>query len=203
VKDVWSVPKIWQDEECFILGGGPSLPVNKIDRLFGHNVIVVNNSYRLALWADALFFGDNRWLNQHGQDLDKFKGLIVTTAPEHRDTPKIHVIYRRNRPPGISEDPLWIAWNRSSGACAINLAYLMGARRIVLLGFDMKAINGARNFHDDYSKAMREPPYQAFLSVFPAIAADCKRLGVEVINATPGSAINCWPIVDPEDVLPD
>ena len=201
MKPLWSVPKIWSGD-CFILGGGPSLQGMDVGRLGGSNVIAVNNAYKLAPWAGAMFFGDRRWLQLYGGGLDTFKGFKITTAPEHLDTPDIHVLRRRDRPQGISTDPTWITWNRSSGACAINLAYLFGATRIILLGFDMHAHDGRRNFHDDYPTPRRNPPYSAFLEPFPAMAKDCRRLGVQVLNATPDSSIKVWPIVHPEFIMP-
>jgi len=94
-------------------------------------------------------------------------------------------------------------WNISGGACAIGLAYHFGVKRIVLLGFDMRKVDGKANWHDDYvvPKPFRFNPYSRFLSVFPGIAKDLKRLNVECVNATPGSALTVFPIVKLEDII--
>ncbi len=45
-------------------------------------------------------------------------------------------------------------------------------------------------------------PYIEFLKPFPRIASDLRHLGVECINATPGSALQVFPICHPDEVLP-
>ena len=110
---------------------------------------------------------------------------------------------RRNQPFGIQRSPDRLAWNLNSGACAINLAVHFGVRRIILLGFDMHSVDGQPNWHKEHGPRNKNfEPWPRYLQVFPAIAADLKALGIECINATPGSAIREFPIIDPEGVLP-
>jgi hypothetical protein len=94
----------------------------------------------------------------------------------------------------------FISWNRSSGAAAISLAHRLGARRIVLLGFDMRMVGGEKNWHNDHIEK-KHNPFHRHMRSFPAIARDAAALGLEIINATPGSAIKQFPIVPLEDVL--
>jgi hypothetical protein len=111
---------------------------------------------------------------------------------------------RSTKYPGLCLDPRWIVWNFNSGAAAINLAVHFGAARIVLLGFDMHFDEKGRgNYHDRYGRGRgAKKAFDLFLGVFPAIAEDCERAGVEVINATPGSALKVWPVVEPDLVVP-
>lgn len=101
---------------------------------------------------------------------------------------------------GITEDRNKVCWNGNSGGSAINIAYHLGAKKIVLVGFDMRRVNGEKNFHNDH-KEQQHNPFRRHLKGFPIIAKDAKRLGLEIINATPGSAIDSFPITTLENVL--
>jgi hypothetical protein len=205
----WRAPRLWPGEECFILGGGPSLTQADADKLNGRRVVVVNQSYRLAMWADVLFYGDCRWINPNREALLTFGGLKVTTCRRHTQEPGVHVITRKDTG-GLSLDPGSIVWNLSSGACAINLAFHFGVKRIVLLGFDMQKVPLAEgetgrtpyNFHADYQvQGEKHNPYPRFLRTFPALARDLAAQNVEVVNATPESALTIWPARSLDEVL--
>lgn len=200
----WKVPKLWPDATCFILGGGPSLSNIDIEKLRGRRVIAVNNAYQLGDFIDVLFYGDCRWYGLHKKQLLDFAGLKVTVCPQHINQPGIKVVKRRNNIVGLSRDNYLLAWNLSSGACAINLAVHFGVRKIVLLGFDMHKVDGKKNWHEDHpgSNNPKHDPYGRFLKRFPAIANALTRFNVECVNATPGSALECFPIVFPGAILP-
>jgi len=201
----WTVPKIWEGGECFVLGGGPSVNNLDLPRLHDKRVIAVNNSYQLGPW-DVLFYGDCRWRELHTQGLADFTGLKVHGCPHAEGIGDIKRVHRHHTPYGIDRRPNELCWNRSSGACAINLAVHFGVKRIVLLGFDMRKVDGETNYHRDHPKhrmkSSKVPyPYPSFLEPFPVIARDLKRLKVECVNATPGSALDVFPIVEPDEVM--
>lgn len=210
----------------FILGGGPSLRLLEPDfsPVRGRRVIAVNNAYGDVVvgqrkrtpqdgkwfadtteryeprdWVDACWFGDGRWFPVHKQYLQKFPGLIAHCAPSLREVGGL-CHYIRGKQHGIDDRPEYVSWNKSSGGSAINFAYHLGARTIVLLGFDMRRVDDQANWHMDHI-ALDKDPYYRFLRPFPAIAADCKSLGVKVINATPGSAIQVFPIMTLQEFL--
>lgn len=186
-----------------MLGGGPSLKSVDVDRLRGSRVIAVNNAYKLGDWIDVLFYGDCHWLQPNKHAMQNWPGLKVTVCEGHAGKLDIKVLSRRRAMQGLSTQPGTLTWNLSSGACAINLAFLFGVKRIVLLGFDMRKVDGEPNWHHDYGpRSPNHDPYKRFLRPFPAIAEALKRHHVEVVNATPESALTVFPIVDPETVLP-
>lgn len=201
-KDFWTVPEIWPSGTCYILGGGPSLSKVPLSRLHDRRVIAVNNAYLLGDWIDVMFYGDCRWLNWHQKRLLEFPGLKVTACESHKNRPGIRATRRLNSPHGITKDRNRLCWNLSSGACAINLAFHFGVKKIVLLGFDMRVVENKSNWHKDHELGKNKDPYERFLKPFPNIARDLERFGVECINATPGSALDVFPIVEPEDALP-
>src|SRR5690606_35274494 len=78
-----------------------------------------------------------------------------------------------------------------SGGSAINLAYLFGAGRIVLLGHDMRHTG---HWHD---RTIRTPPdhyAERFIPPLARMAARLRVLGVRVINCTQSSALTCFPL---------
>ncbi len=207
-KGFWRIPKIWDKATCYILGGGPSLNDVDIDRLHGdgHRVIAVNKSFRLAEWADAMFFNDKGFFLGNRQRLLDFPGLKVSTCKAIiNNAPGIKFVRRRNTPWGLMRDPGFIGWNESSGAAAINLAMHLGATKLILFGYDMKRIGDYCNWDQVLEKKFAPKafdPYKRFRAPFPRIAQDLRGMNIHCVNATPGSALTEFPIVDPEEVYP-
>ena len=185
-----------------------------------HNqrVIGVNNSYMLGNWVDVVWFGDCGWFNFHQQKMsDEYFGLRCSCCPRFGDNPK-HGVYffaRDNeRKVGISTKPNRVAWNHNSGSSAINVAYHLGATRIVLLGFDMKNAQLQENksridthWHGGHKATMvqiSDDTLKKHLEGFPYIAKQAPHLGLEIINAVYpplGSGITSFRKVSIDNVL--
>jgi hypothetical protein len=108
---------------------------------------------------------------------------------------------------GISNNPKKVAWNVNSGAAAISLARHFGVRKIILVGFDM-SIDNRRNSHWHGAHGMGSkngkkwiPPFPRHLKGFEYIAKDAQELGIEIINASPDSAIKELPKVAVSELL--
>ncbi len=105
--------------------------------------------------------------------------------------------------PGLSFNPQLLHTGQNSGYQAVNLAVLLGAERIILLGYDMKySATGAKHWHEDHEGP--NPGNQqlgGWAKNFDTMLPDLEKAGVEVINATPGSAIECFERVKLESVL--
>lgn len=66
--------------------------------------------------------------------------------------------------------------------------------RIILLGYDMRLIDGKRHFFGAHPRGLEEPsPYDKFIRAFETAVPQLQQLGVEVVNCTPGSALHCFP----------
>jgi len=228
---VWDIPKLWDGGDVFILGGGPSVPPqfgipeslvqkvregkqppsvysNYMSKLHDKHVIGINVAYMIGDWIDILFFGDHSFFLNHRSKLSEFPGIIISSNPGIdkygwiKHTPK-----DANKNMGISEIKNKISWNFNSGAAAINLAYHLGAKRIILLGFDMCLTEGNQHWHDLYGrgdrlkKDPRKLPFDRHLRGFNPIEKDAKRLGVEILNASHLSVIPNFKKIHINDVL--
>jgi hypothetical protein len=101
---------------------------------------------------------------------------------------------------GFSRRQDVIHYGHNSGFQALNLAILLGAARIVLVGFDMRIVDGRRHFHGDHPHPLINADPRRFVPHFERAAASLP-VGVEILNATPGSALTCFPAADLDEAL--
>lgn len=176
------------------------------------HVIGVNMSYKLGMWIDVVMFGDSGFFLKERNGLATFPGIKVSCNTGSQGERWIkHLGRDGSHSKGISTNPMLVGWNGNTGGAAINLAVHMGAKRILLLGFDMN-LDGTRmqHWHDLYGKGpvlderrKRKLPFSRHITSFSFIAADAKRLGVEIINLSPGSSINDFPKMSVKEFLLD
>ena len=203
----WSVPPEWYGDTCYILAGGPSLKgFDPFSIPVGGRIIVVNNSFLLCPFADVLYFCDRAWWLQHRTEVEaQFTGQYIVTIAADVGHSKLKRL-RSSGLTGLDPDPGFLRHGCNSGYQAICLAYHFGAKRIVLLGYDMHVPPGGEtHWHgghkdtkpDKFAKLLEQNMLPRFASLVEPLAA----AGVEVVNATPGSALTCWPMVGFADVL--
>jgi hypothetical protein len=209
---IWQVPRIWEGGDVWILGGGPSIPVQfgipaevvdsvikgtspasvyspYMSFLHDKHVIGINVAYLIGNWIDMVFFGDVGFFLKHEQGLATFPGLKVSCHPRAdrydwiKYLPKDHSHVR-----GISDNPKMVSWNFNSGAAAVSVAVNAGAKRVILLGFDMKCdTERKQHWHDLYGKFAnrdkRDPkkpqrfPFERHLRGFEDMEKDARRGG--------------------------
>lgn len=211
---IWAIPPIWKDKTAYILGGGPSLLgmdlCQGLERLLENKrVIGVNNAFRLGSWVDICWFGDAKWFEWNYKELAEYSGLKVTCNPNFLTNKKYFgsgiLTVGRGKSNGIEIRNEYVAWNRSSGASAINFAYHLGVKRVILLGFDMHSTEANHNWHKKHKgKSVNNAkfdPYPRFLKVFSQIKKEADILGMEILNATIESALTAFPMVNIEDVI--
>lgn len=195
------VPRLWPGETVTICASGPSLTEEDVNYVRGKcRVIVINSTYKMAPWADLLYACDWGWWNKYqpefagmkvSQDVNVLKLGGVLRVPSCDD-------------PGISFDPLRINQGTNSGFQALNLAVLLGAKRVILLGYDMQLTDGKTHWHGDHPSGLNNPVHGQFPSwcrVYEEAAPQLAGAGIEVINATRQTALGAFPRVALESVL--
>lgn len=190
------IPRDWTGETAVIIAGGPSLTQAQVDATRGRaKVVAINNAVYMAPWADVLWFCDRKWWIWHEQAVRAFRGEVWTleNLSLRHEMPALRCVCNAGAK-GWDDGPDCLRNGRNSGYQAISLAAKRGAGRILLLGFDMRAIDGRCHWHDEHETPSTPKVYaETMLPHFPALGAALAAKGVEVVNCTPGSALTVWP----------
>ncbi len=211
---LWGIPEIWSGSTVFIIGGGPSLLKQDLSLIHGKRVIGVNQAYKLGPWVDVCWYGDKGWYDSNRPMINEYGGLIVTCSTESINKRRSRIKYvGRSKQAGIEYSKrTHVAWNSNSGGSAINLAYWLGARTVVLLGFDMQNPIDPKDlqthWHNDYkpvfdNRKKLNDPYPRFMKTWPAIKRDADKIGLRIINATVGGALELFERKTLEEVCRD
>jgi len=197
-----AVPKMFTGETIYIIGGGHSLKNFNFDSLVGRKTIAINKAILYHEKADVLYWTDGRFYTWFKNNIDSYKGLKFALKPLNAYTPDIQVL-KKGKQYGLETDPQILAHGFNSGYAAINLAYHLGAARIILLGFDMCNDGVISHFHDGYpTKPAGEHIYKdKFLPGFKQLGLDLRAAGVQVMNATSYSRLNVFPKISIEEAL--
>jgi len=175
---IWNVPRMWEGGECWIIGGGPSIPYEfgvpeelitavqtgvapiseyspYLSPIHDKHVIGINAAFLLGNWMDLIFFGDSGFYWKNKRALAAYPKPKVTCAKSLEvEGPKTGVKYvpkHGGKPRGISAKKNHVSWNVNSGFASFSLAYDLGVKKIYLLGFDMAlGEHGNQHWHRHY-----------------------------------------------------
>jgi hypothetical protein len=204
------ISRDWEGEPCIVAAPGPSLTPEvaqacRIARWFKQwRIMAVQDAYRRMPFADAMYGCDERWWKVH-DGAREFKGERWTTHEDGEGSgndksgiAEYGLRYVRGKTAeGFSRDPSVIHYGHNSGFQAVNLAMLRGVSRIVLVGFDMRR---GHFFGDHPAPLHNRDEFGLFVEAFRAAAPSST---VPIVNATPGSALDAFPMVTLEDALED
>jgi hypothetical protein len=208
---VTPVAKLWPGDTVVCLASGPSLTKGDVDLVRGKaKVIAINASYALAPWADALYCADVhpfKWYWNSGPkgfervSMREFAGLKFSVSPEAGKWSGVSIV-GRGREDSLSLDPKRVCLGRNSGYQAINLAVLLGAVRVVLLGYDMQvATDGRKHFFGDHPDKRRSP-YPTFRQSFNSLVKPLKAAGVDVVNCSRHTSVTAFRRQSLNEVFP-
>jgi hypothetical protein len=165
-----------------VLATGESMSQAVADSVRHLPRVVVNDAFRLAPDADALAANDTSWWKANPDAL-RFGGRKFTAQEP----------YRRGVIERIERDAL-IDTTTNSGLLGVHVARTkLGAKRILLYGFDMR---GTHYFgpHPDGMSNTKPARFEVFKAQFARYAKALPK-DVTIINATPGSALTCFPFL--------
>jgi len=196
---------------------GPSLTQQQVDtaRDKGFELFCCNNSIFLAPDAALLYAVNFAWWQWYYHDVKDFPCEKWSTSRQVAEKFGTNWIAEKMGY-GLSTDPDVIHHGHGSGFSLVSMAHKKGADRIVLLGYDLKyskdydgkARNPGstpRHFFGEYPQPMQHWPsvhvkdgvHVELLELYRDVA---KQGLVEIINCTPDSAIDCFPMCEIDDL---
>jgi len=208
----------WVGQRCFLIGGGESLKGFDFSRLNGELTIGINKAFQAYQNATINYAMDSTFYDAlkkghydviSGEKLwDKwlsFKGIRVFLTPmEIKEFGKEVYLIRRILDFNISRDlEAGIHGGINSGFGAIMLAVALGATKIYLLGYDMKA-KTTSHWHSGYpdrdlvefNQKLAEYK-QEIQKALPWVL----KVGVSVVNLSPDSDLKCFGYDSIDNVL--
>lgn len=196
-------PVTWAGFGAVAIAGGPSLTDDHLALIArarpAWKVAVVNNVVDRAPWADLLYASDQKWWDTYAPD---FAGLKVTRDPRQL---RADVAYIPSVPkPGFSLAPHVIHEGHHGGYQLVNILLLLGCHPIVLVGYDYRLLDDRLHSYPDHRPPMANPTaasLQAWAALFEATRPMLAQAGVSILNATPGSALPTFPMVELATVL--
>lgn len=190
----FAVPRMFEGETVAVLATGQSMSQEVADSVRELPCIAVNDAFRLAPWAAMLIAADKRWWDANPEAMG-FAGLKISSQPGAVN------YLRPSGSMGFDPDPSRIRTGGNSGYQAVHVAIQAGAKRILLLGFDM---HGTHYFGPHTKKvggrALGNPnpeKFRVWLDRFGGLA----NRGAEIINCTPGSALGAFPMARLDEVM--
>lgn len=216
------IKPIYAGETIIVAGTGPSINKNTIKtvnnarktgkaRVFGSN-----RAYQI--FDVDLLHGCNKefwdYWYEHDPALAGSPFLKYTTRPELKGVYKGLEYIKEVWIDGLSRDPSCIAAHHGTGPQAVNLAYLFGAKRILLIGWDMRfpgkvdnrTYKQPRRYLGEDALTKNHWPRTGADGALDGLINEMKTIkpedyGIEIINCTPGSAMRCFPMMDLTEAL--
>jgi hypothetical protein len=218
----------WKGGTVALLGGGPSLTMEQVELVREAHAtgplhcIAVNDSYLAAPWADVLYAADAKWHAWHTQGIPKpaiglsaedvarrfreFAGqkCSIATQQNRITDDATHVLKNKhgnNHGSGVSLDPQYIVTGTHSGHQALNVAILAGAAKLLLLGFDGKALDGRTHWHGGHPETTPASDYASRARAWTMSQHEIKATGVLIINCSLQSSIGLFEKMPLEQAL--
>ena len=195
----------WSDRPVVIVASGPSAFDVNLDVARGRvRVVALNSSYRLCPWADMVYGCDAKWwISENG--LPDFHGLKVSGQPRpaemYQDIRHVNVLATDDR---FTMDPLGtVGSGGNSGFQALNLVAQFGARQIILVGYDIR-IDLGLHWHGSHCVGLNNPNERLMFRWRRGLdhaASALAGLGVEVLNASPVSALTAYEKIHFEEAV--
>ena len=189
--------------DCVLIATGPSLTVADVGvaRSSGCPVMVVNDAYRLVPDADLVYACDGEWWDRYHADVvtNTADAALWTASVDASAKYNLHHVpgNHHEAPNGVLFDVsgVGITYGGNSGYQLINLAFLLGYRAPVLLGYDMgHDANEPKHFFGAHPPALEKPsPYADWLRTFSKAAPVMKAAGMTIVNASRSTRLECFP----------
>lgn len=189
------------NETLFLIGGGPSIkqvdltPLQQIQ----DRVLVCNNAYKQFPNAYVSHHADFIWWEWHKEQyFNIYKGPNSTTLGLGASRDSYPKQMRRFKRSDWLSDNLHFLYGFCAGMQILNLALILGAKIIILLGYDLKhGPKGETQYHDDHQRETNAKLWQnSMLPEFNRVAEYLRLGGPKVYNANKDSLIRGFEFCD-------
>lgn len=184
-------------EDIYVIGCGPSLKKFDWFKLSNKTTIAINGAILDTPMPDYFVTADSRFAIRAAKSyfwhIDTYKVLIM--ANNHNRFKQVQpflpffthriIPIRFDGEIGVSESEF--ATGQNSGFCGMQLAVILGAKRIHLLGMDFHS-KGGSNYHKKYSSGVNQ--LDEFYTHFVTAINKLRKLDIEVISHSPTSRLN-------------
>ena len=161
-----NVVGMWSGEVVAILGAGPDMTPELAETAKKHKTIVCNRAVKFAPWADMFVALDPHQPFWEEAEKLGFNGIrILGVELDDCDANYCGMMYERVQMPDGSQIEI-----RNNALAAIRIAFLAGAKKIILLGFDPVR----------YDEIHAHTGFRGLKEGLDQIVAEIKLAGVEV-----------------------
>ncbi len=206
------------NNECYIVGGGPSLTKFDWKKLDGKFVIAINRAYEVLPDAQIIYFTDDDYWSRHAKGMlahkgKKYRGRLAKRAViKHPDVLELQL---QPQPSGWSDQFGELYHGSNGGFACIQLAAQLGFTTIYLLGYDMKHrgkynrgaknCKGTTHWHNGHRRIDPATAYTMMKRHYQKMVPNVKKRNLNVINVnTPkGTDLKGFPIKLFEEVFPN
>ena len=183
-------------------------------RLNDKTTIAINKSLLVLPKAKLLWWSDERFFRQHLEEIKKHKEAYkaksyINCYREKNPEWVSSYSFSNSGMKGYDERPGYLCHGNNSGYAALHLAIKLGAKKIILLGYDFK-FDAQKNSHwhdghvDELGRSMwhgEDTLTKNMLPNFQHLQVPALRHRVIIINSNPDSNLDVWPRQSIEELL--
>ena len=177
------------------IASGPSLTKEQVGLLYPYkdriSVICVNDNYRMFPECDHVFAADPKWWRHYLNDVKSTVSHDCRLHTGHQTASRIQGLeYWKTHQSEACIGGKGLFHGGSSGIMAIELARVLGATKIILIGYDCKPSGSKMHWFGDHPKgfsnagALRRWPNE-----FERLDNAYKRLGIDLVNCSLDTAL--------------
>ena len=201
---------IWKGQTAVVIGNGPSLTPEDVLCVRVHRTIAINKAWELAGFADILYGCDPKWWHSAGgapgfcgyklQHIHKERAEDIEKGVYREHTGQSTVLpfsgidcVMSNGSDGFEYDPRYIRHGGNSGYQAVHIAMHLGAKKIILLGFDMGYDLDSHWFGAYPGRQHTDKGFFGeWIPKFDALKIAADNLGIDIVNCSRKTNLHCF-----------
>jgi hypothetical protein len=186
------IPLKFRNKPAILVATGPSLTEEVVDTIRKYRDKFIffgcNDSYKIIDFLDVHYACDKQWWVTHGEDFRKQRPKLESWT-QHKESAEQ---FNLNYTPGthtkdLSLNSNSIHFGSNSGYQLLNIAFLMGCNKFILVGYNMQVVRNKRHFFGDHPQGLNNSsPYSRFVQAYKTINPEIAKL---IVNCTPNSAL--------------